>query len=154
MTSDLYICSEEGSHADRLRQVVDATVTPRQATYFTTIDDLCQCFRGYVPQPAMVIILINDNDRLQALLSSSDLFQDHQLILILPYGKADLLDPCLALRPRYIAPADGDFSDIQSILVKRFSATAAAVVRDPNNDRPAPVTASGCAASNQSCQEG
>jgi hypothetical protein len=103
---------------ERLRTVIETIVPAKNMKIYQRIETLAQRLRGPRHDLAVIVLLAANNGDIMEFFSISDLLYDLRIILILPDRKRDTISKGHLLRPRYLAYADSNFSDVAAVLSK------------------------------------
>ena len=102
-------------------RVLKARIQPGSLEFFTTLKAFSQRLRQPLSRPTVTILLPADERDLDNLVSIHDFLLHLPIILILPGQSHDLVTKGHSLRPRFLAFADSDFSDVAAVLTKMLS---------------------------------
>ena len=109
----------KSSVSNRLQQKIEAVVPVEDMEIYTRIDTfskrLCQ---PLLDDQSVAVLLAATKEELKEILSIQDLITDLRVIVVLPDRKKETIAKGHLLRPRYLAYADGNFSDVAAILEK------------------------------------
>jgi hypothetical protein len=115
----LYAKDKNGA-GGRLQRVLELFEKKTEIKVYRTVEDLCHGrFQHNGPFIGTIaILLVAEQEELQALLSIRDWIADLRLILILPDREKGTISKGHLFRPRYLTYADGDFLDVAAVLAK------------------------------------
>lgn len=100
----------------QLRKMIDDVVPNENMETYSTIDALGKRLRQPSYNIAIAVLQISDREELQNVLSIRHLFDNIQIILILPDRKNEMIALGHKLRPRFLSYSDSDFIDVAVVL--------------------------------------
>jgi hypothetical protein len=83
-----------------------------------SLDLLIRRLRRPSKRPLAIILLAETQTELQEVLALACWLEDFRVILIVPDSTPETITSGHRLRPRYLTYADGDFSDVASVVEK------------------------------------
>ncbi|MCP4576752.1 MAG: hypothetical protein GY846_10765 [Deltaproteobacteria bacterium] len=108
----------ENRVAERLQEVLEATVLTDEIEIYRTIESLAGRLRQPGTDQMIAVLLAAAGKDLSDILSIRELFEDIKIILILPDGERSTISGGHKLYPRFVCCADSDFSDVAAVLGK------------------------------------
>lgn len=81
-----------------------------------SVTQLIARFRRIQAAPAVLVLVIDEPDTLEALISAGDFFDGIPAIIVLTGEDPQTLRRAHMLGPRYIGYADGDLTDVAAVL--------------------------------------
>jgi hypothetical protein len=116
--SVLYFASVVDGIGGKLEAVVESLVPMKEIEVYRKLDDVTHRLRQYRNNLTLAVIFAANQAELANILSLGELLRDLRVILVLPDRERDTIKKGHTLRPRYLAYADGDFSDVAAVLNK------------------------------------
>lgn len=109
----------KSSVSKRLQQKIEAVVPIEEMEIYTRIDTFSKRLcKPLLDDRSVAVLLAVTKEELKEILSIQDLITDLRVIVVLPDRKKETIAKGYLLRPRYLAYADGNFSDVAAILKK------------------------------------
>ena len=100
----------------QLRKMIDDVVPNENMETYSTIEALGERLRQPSYNIAIAVLQISGREELQNVLSIRHLFDNIQIILILPDRKNEMIALGHKLRPRFLSYSDSDFIDVAVVL--------------------------------------
>ncbi|MGO9316077.1 MAG: hypothetical protein ACLQBD_29390 [Syntrophobacteraceae bacterium] len=117
--SVLYFASVVDGIGERLQAAIEASVPVQERIeVYRKVDNLTYRLRQLRSNLTVAVILAANQDELTNLLSIKELIRDLPVIMVLPDREQVTIRKGFALRPRYFAVVDSDFSDVTAVLNK------------------------------------
>ena len=101
-----------------LQSLVETIVLRENIIIARQMDQLIQILRQPLNGVVAAIIFAENENELQGLITLQDQLQRIPFILILPDQERDFITKAHSLRPRYLAYADSDLSDVRDVFKK------------------------------------
>ncbi len=83
---------------------------------YRTVEALCDRFHYPIVDRAIMILMPENRERLEELISIRNLINDSPILLVLPDREPATISRGHRLYPRFVTYADGDFMDLVSVL--------------------------------------
>lgn len=114
----IYANSDNKMESKRLLKIVGSVVPFKFIEVCGTIEMLSEKIRQLPRNIYLAVLSVQNDVQLSALISSGQYLEPIRIILILPEGNHEMATKAHLLHPRYIAYADGDYSDVAAVLSK------------------------------------
>lgn len=115
----VFLLADSKSEAKNiLVRILDIIIPSNEIIMLEDTGELECCLRSQFYINLMTILLPADIEELMRIIALQNLFGDIPIILILPDRQKNTIALGHKLRPRFVAYADGDFSDVATVLLK------------------------------------
>jgi len=101
---------------EKLQGVIEGLVPKEKIEVYRTAEDLSSRLREPTYDLSVAILLAATKEDLSSLVSNKELIWNLRVILVLPDRQDDTVTKGHLLRPRFLTYADGNFSDVSTVL--------------------------------------
>ena len=117
----LYYKGHGNEDAERLKTILEATVSKRRLDIHETVESLSRTLRQMGNGVVITVLFVGGREDLENILAISDLLHDIYTILILPDGDPEILTNVHKLRPRFLSYVHSNFVDVATVLDKMYA---------------------------------
>ena len=101
---------------EKLQGVIEDLVPKEKIEVYRTAEDLSSRLREPTYDLSVAVLLAATKEDLSSLISNKELIWNLRVILVLPDRQDDTVTKGHLLRPRFLTYADGNFSDVSTVL--------------------------------------
>lgn len=112
---DVLFYAPEGVGED-IRKTVSGVIPGLEV--FRSQAALAERFRRVLEQPAITVLIAQDRDELERLLTMRTAFRDTRTVLVLPDRRAETVSRGHCLEPRFMTYLDQNPAEVVAVLVK------------------------------------
>ena len=116
---------ESGMAGKRLQKSIREQFVNIEQEYHDSVEDLQKrlCRPAYSKETEIVIVFIDNSERLERLIELMGCLDGRRLVLVLQEMNRKILSRSHMLRPRYVSYGENQFSDLLSVLEKMIIGT-------------------------------
>ncbi len=121
----LCIQDESGTTGKRLLKSIREQFPDIEIEHHNSVEDLQKrvCLPAYNKESEIVIVLVDNSERLERLIEIKGCLAGRRLVLALHEMSREILSRSLLLRPRYVSYGESQFSDLLCVLEKMINAS-------------------------------
>jgi hypothetical protein len=112
----LFYATVAGGVGTKLQGVIEDLVPKEKIEVYRTAEDLSSRLREPTYDLSVAVLLAATKEDLSYLISNKELIWNLRVILVLPDRQDDTVTKGHLLRPRFLTYADGNFSDVSTVL--------------------------------------